>query len=87
MNEEILKATIKNAARAALKNASLPKGYKLEPEPGKKGKYILTHPDGTKRYFKMLPDDIIAFARREDKELKEYEAEKGQRMRAREDSL
>lgn len=87
MNKEILKMEVKKAARAAVKNATLPKGYTLEPEPGKKGKYILTHPDGTKRYFKAFPDEIIAFAKREAKELEEYEAEKRQRLRAREDSL
>lgn len=75
--EAVKKATVKNADYSS---RGLPRGWKLEEEKGKRGKYILTDPDGEVTKFHMLPDDIIAWAKKQQKMIDDYEREKGQKQ-------
>ncbi len=87
MTDTEIAIMIKNMARemvATAKNADyssrgLPRGWKLEEEKGKRGKYILTNPDGDVTKFHMLPDEIIAWAKKQQKMMDDYEREKGQK--------
>ena len=78
MNAEFLKMKIKNAVKEALavneEYPGLPKGWSLKKDG--KGKYSLTDPTGAVTYHRAMADEIIAWAKKQQKRLDEYERTK-----------